>query len=456
MFSDMEQTRTERGELQQSKLAAPPPLRMVERLATLGLCVLLIFNVMAFGAVENWSIFLFEVGAAVLGLIWLRGQLFAEPLKLAKNPLYLPAFAFFLLIVIQLAFARSAYPYATKYAVLQYVSYGIVLLIASELVRGRDSRKIFLLIMAVFGTSYALFALLQDLSSNSKLFWIRGTRFPGSIYGSYVNRDHYAGLMEMLAPIALALSMGQLLPGARRIFVGFCGVLMASTIFLCGSRGGMIAFILEMALLGALSFGRRRRVPVMVAYLALCISTLGFVFLSNNGRGLTRIGNLSPGIRPQIIEDSLRMFVKHPILGWGLATFPTVYPQYRTFYTNLFVNEAHNDYAQLLVETGIIGFAVMLWFLISLFRHSLGSLHHWQYHWDRTLSLAALVGCMGILIHSFVDFNLQITANAAFFYALAALAASDVPSLRLSRLSSDTNVAVQKRYSSAHPVLSEA
>ena len=57
------------------------------------------------------------------------------------------------------------------------------------------------------------------------------------------------------------------------------------------------------------------------------------------------------------------MFSHRPVWGWGLGTFPIVYPSYRSFYTNLFVNEAHNDYAQLLVETGLLGFALMLWFL---------------------------------------------------------------------------------------------
>ena len=59
------------------------------------------------------------------------------------------------------------------------------------------------------------------------------------------------------------------------------------------------------------------------------------------------------------------MFSHRPVLGWGLGTFPTIYPHYRSFYTNLFINEAHNDYAQLLVETGLLGFALMLWFLFA-------------------------------------------------------------------------------------------
>jgi len=120
------------------------------------------------------------------------------------------------------------------------------------------------------------------------------------------------------------------------------------------------------------------------------------------------------------------MFAHRPVLGWGLGAFPTVYPSYRTFYTNYFINEAHNDYAQLLVETGLLGFALMLWFLVRLYGCTRVSSRRWEFKWDGALSLAALLGCTGILFHSFVDFNLQIPANAAFFYVLAALAASEL------------------------------
>src|SRR6202008_802267 len=74
------------------------------------------------------------------------------------------------------------------------------------------------------------------------------------------------------------------------------------------------------------------------------------------------------------------------------------------------------------------GFALMLWFLVRLYGCTRVSSRRWEFKWDGALSLAALLGCTGILFHSFVDFNLQIPANAAFFYALCALAASQLPS----------------------------
>lgn len=391
----------------------------------LGLCVLLMFAVLAFGAVEEWSTFAFEAGASVLFLVWAAKQLISGQVKLSANPLYLPALFFFVLIVAQLALRRSAYGYVTKYEALQYVSYGIVLLIGSECVREEGARKLFALVMIVFGACYSFFALAQELTPNGKIFWIHSPQFHGSIYGSYVNHNHYAGLMEMLVPIPFVVSMGHLFRGGKRVLVGSTAVLMAGTIFLSGSRGGTIAFVFEMVLFLALIFRKTRSTRIALGSIAVCVLIVALlVFLGAEGRILERLGDLSPGIRVDITKDSLRMFSKRPVSGWGLGTFPTIYPSYRSFYTNLFVNQAHNDYVQLLVETGLLGFGLMLWFLVGLYRYGLPTSRRWEFQWDGAVSFAALLGCSGILLHSFVDFNLQIPANAALFYVLCGLAAS--------------------------------
>jgi O-antigen ligase len=395
----------------------------------LGLCALLIFAVLAFGAVEEWSTFAFEAGAVVLFLIWAGKQFVSRQVKLSKNPLYPPALFFFVLLLAQVGLRASAYGYVTKYEVLQYVSYGIVLLIAAECVREEDAREKFALTLIVFGALYAFFALAQELTSDGKFFWVYTPRFHGSIYGSYVNHDHYAGLMEMLVPFPLVVSMGHLLTGGKRALVAFCAVLMASTIFLSGSRGGMLSFGLQIVVFAALTLVQRKNLRVALGMVAVCVSILALLVFLGKGQVLGRLGDLGPDIRLNITKDCLRMFSHRPVWGWGLGTFPTVYPSYRSFYTNLFVNEAHNDYAQLLVETGLLGFGLMLWFLVRLYRYGLPTSRRWEFKWDGVVSLAALLGCTGILLHSFVDFNLQIPANAALFYVLCGLAASPLANL---------------------------
>jgi O-antigen ligase len=90
----------------------------------------------------------------------------------------------------------------------------------------------------------------------------------------------------------------------------------------------------------------------------------------------------------------------------------------------LFFNEARNDYLQLLVETGLAGFSIALWFLILVFRKAAGRIKNLDRDRYGCLTVAALLGCIGILAHSLPDFNLQIPANVRCFsfFALSPLA----------------------------------
>lgn len=116
------------------------------------------------------------------------------------------------------------------------------------------------------------------------------------------------------------------------------------------------------------------------------------------------------------------MFAAHPFLGSGLGTFATAFPRYRVFYDGFFVNYAHDDYLELLLETGLAGFGVAVWFLVVLYRQAFRNIRSARLSQPTVISAAALVGCTGMLLHNFVDFNLHIPANAALFYVLCAIA----------------------------------
>jgi O-antigen ligase len=133
---------------------------------------------------------------------------------------------------------------------------------------------------------------------------------------------------------------------------------------------------------------------------------------------------INAGLRLIIDRDCLRILVKRPLLGWGLGALPIVYPEFRSFYTNFFVNQAHNDYLQLLVETGLAGSSIAARFLVLVFRRATGKLNNWTETASDALTMAALLGCVRVLVHCFLDFNLQIPANAALFYVVCAIAAS--------------------------------
>jgi hypothetical protein len=387
-----------------------------------GLLGLLIGAVLAFGAVQRWSELAFELGAAALFIAWGLQQARSRQLALAKSGLYAPAVGFFLVVLAQIAFRISAYRYASESSALVYVAYGIVLLIAIECVRDKDLRRRMSIALAGFGACYATFAIAQNLTESHKLYWTIVPSQFAHTYGSYVNRNHYAGLIEMLVAIPLVLTAGRLLKGGKRTLAGFAFVLMAGSIFLSASRGGMFAFSVEALIFVVLLLRNPFHKRTALLFAGMLVLVIAFLGYTSRGQISQRIHDPTASNRLTMTADTLRLWKERPLLGWGLGTFATVYPHVRSFPTDLLVDAAHNDYAQALAETGIVGFAFVLWFIFVLCRVGVQRSHHWDTDWGSALSLGALLGCAGMLAHSFVDFNLQIPANAAFFYFFAGLA----------------------------------
>jgi len=394
-----------------------------------GTAGLLMLGALAFGAVEPWSIFVLEAGSAALFLMWAGKAVLSPTLHFRWSPLFAPMLLFAGAVAAQVVLGTTVYRYATTSAILRYVAYGGLSFVALQALETTVDHTKLSRVFSTFGFSVAAFALIQSLSSNGKLYWLRTPKFGGWIYGPYVNHNHYAGLMEMLVPIPLLLCLSQKSRGAQKFFAGLAALLMAATIFLSGSRGGMVAFSLEALLVVAIVCREKKSrstIATTVAFAILLAGAIAWLGSSSFGTRWQEVHfgqgtELSAGGRLSIYKDALHMFAQRPLLGWGLGNFVTVYPQFRSFYTNLYINAAHNDYLQMLVETGAVGALAMLWFVVALYRRMsryLRSLPPRQ----NGLAVAALVGCVGILAHSLVDFNLQIPANAALFYVLATIA----------------------------------
>jgi O-antigen ligase len=404
----------------------------VENALLYGIFGLLLFGPLAFGAVEPWSIFLMEAGSAALFLLWIGKRVLDGDMKIRWNPLFLPMGVFGLLIVSQLVFRITAYPHDTISLALLYFSYAMLCFLAGQtLIRGSQARTL-ALIFSLYGAAVAGFALLQGISSNGRLYWIRQPRMGGWIYGPYVNHNHYAGLMEMLVPIPLVLALTRLATSRTRAVAGAVAAVMVGTIFLSGSRGGMLAILAELILLASLLVKQKRSLRTAIGvgvFLAIVVGLLTWIGGAELSKRIATVGashsEISSDVRAYINRDGLKMFLRKPVLGWGLGTFPVVYPQFRTFYTNFFVNEAHNDYLQLLVEMGLLGFGTMVWFLVTLYVRALKKIGNWTGEISGAVTLACMLGLSGILVHSAVDFNLQIPANAALFYVLCTIAASE-------------------------------
>jgi O-antigen ligase len=399
----------------------------------MGATAVLLLGPLAFGAVEPWSIFALETCAMLLLAIWAYRQWTNGEINFCDNVLYRPMAAILVLALVQWAAGITAYRYVTYSHLLLYAAYGMLVFVVIQTLRRSSQFELLAKIFMGYGAIVASFAVLQGLAPNGKLYWIRPLEQGGFIYGPYVNHNHYAGLMEMLMPFPLVLAATRFTDGNRKIVAAGIAALMAGSIFLSGSRGGMAAFVVQMIVLSVFLVRKRDgswKPPLMLGgFLAVVIVFLVWMGGNELTQRLISIHSeareeINGGVRLSIDRDCFRMLLKKPFFGWGLGTFPTVYPQFRSFYTTFFVNEAHNDYLQLLVETGLAGFSIAVWFVVLVFRGASGKLKNWNETASGAMTMAALLGCVGILMHSFLDFNLQIPANAALFYVLCAIAAS--------------------------------
>jgi O-antigen ligase len=403
-----------------------------DSLVLAGVFGLLFFAPLAFGATESWSVFVLEAGTILIFAVWIWRQSADQDWRIRGNPLFRPMALFGAVVIVQLIFGWTAYRHDTFSQALLYLTYGLLAFLVIQTLRRSSQAKNLAVAITVFGVALASLALLQGLSPNGKLYWLRTPRMGGWIYGPYVSHNNYAGLMEMLVPIPLVFCLTRYAEGHVRTVIAAGSALMAGTIFLSGSRGGMISFVAEMILFGIVLI-RMQKGPKVAAGVGVFAVVMLVLLMWIGGMELTkRVGTIGSetrqeiagGLRWTIDKDGIRMFMHKPVLGWGLGTFPVAYPQFRTFYTTFFINDAHNDYLQFLVETGAVGFGLVIWFVIALYRHALNNLRDWTDDINSAVTLACLLGCTGILVHSFVDFNLQIPANAAWFYVLCALAAS--------------------------------
>ncbi len=396
-----------------------------------GVAGLLLLSPLAFGAVEPWAVFVMESVSAILFAVWIIGQMRSPQTKVLWAPIFSPMIAFAGIVVLQLALGLSAYRHATSTGLLLYVSYGLIcFLITQTLTRTRQLRRIATAVV-IYGTGVAMLAILQSLSSPGKLYWFRTLQQGGWIYGPYVNHNHYAGLMEMLAPVPLVFAFSRYARGRERWAAASAAALMGASIFLSGSRGGMAAFAVELGVLLYFLFRERRNEGtgfLLGGFLLLSLATVAWIGGNNVSARLATLdgdhrSEVTGDIRLHIDRDTVAMFAKRPILGWGLGTFEQVYPQFRSFYTRLFVDKAHNDYLQLAAETGLLGFGAAIWFLWNALSGAWCKTSKWASDINGGVSVAAIIGIAGILVHSLVDFNLQIPANAALFYALCTMSA---------------------------------
>jgi O-antigen ligase len=396
-----------------------------------GICTLIVLGVVLHGGVEDWARGILETGAGLLFLAWAVWLYFHREEQPLLSPLLPPLVAFALIVVGQWFFRGTASVYSTRIQLLLLLAELVVLFLAVQAFRTLEDWRGFVWFGIVFGFLVSLFAILQYLSSNGKLYWFREIRSGGLPFGPYVNRNHFAGFAELILPLALVPILMGRVRKQRWALVGLLAVLPIAALFLSASRGGIVSFGVELAVLALVMILRRSKGKQLAAGGAVLLAVLLMVSWLGVGQILKRFSSLqslevTEAKRASMSRDSWRIFLDHPLSGTGLGTLQIVYPRYETLYDGKIVNHTHNDYLEALAETGFLGGLCCVWFIEVLLRESLKRFRQLNNSFAGTLQLSGLVACSGSLAHSLVDFNLHIPANALLFFLMAHLSTAQI------------------------------
>jgi len=466
-----------------------------------GLCAVLVFLPLPRGSVPEWAIFVFEAAVIGLFLLYSGGEAAArrrgdEPEAPSRFPaavkILLGVFLAFLIIqvvplpaaVIRLLSPRahdiamglagdgviapkswltlSLAPRVSLSEAILILSYGIFGYLILRAVRTRREIEIMVLVMVFSGLFQSVYGMAEVFSGHEMIFGRPKLAGLGSATGTYANRNHFAGFLEMLFPLSLGyllvkarwFAMEEGLSLKRRILwfsqesiqwallLGLAPVFIGIGLVFSKSRMGIFVFVVTAVLAavasaawpeswngrtmrsGALKGREARRRFGRIIRLVVAVVLAGAVYLGV-APVIERFSevDVSYKLRRGFYENTLRMIGDFPWTGTGMGTYGDVYAGYETVDDRLRLSHAHNDYLEFASENGIVagaalsasGIALVFWMAAMWRRRKNG--------FAKGIGLGAILGVTAVLVHGFADFNLQIPANAAYFTAMAALGA---------------------------------
>jgi O-antigen ligase len=467
------------------------------------LCLAVFLLPLPYGAVEEWSIYAFEAVTLILFAVSTIGSLMQRPVEDPVTSgdvrshksvhLYLKALLgfFFLIIAIQIlplptslvkilspqAFALasdgrlaiqtivssppprfltlSLSPALTSYEFIKYLCYFLFAWLVYSHVRTRRQMEIFVWIILAAGLFQAIYGLTQLWGGTGRIFAWKNKYNQGSAFGTYVNRDHYSGFLEMVFP----LSIGYLLAKARffsmkpglslkekilwysqerlqkTLILAMLSVLLGLGIIFSRCRAGVLIFLVSLFLMSLIvsAAGSRRRhksshrdsgpSPKLIRTIFIGVAAAAVLIgLNPIISRFTKENVAFDKGRAVYYQNSLELASRFPLSGSGAGTFVHAYPLVEKEDASGLLTHAHNDYLEILAEAGFPAGVGLILAGLGMLGFLFGRWLKRRDHFVRGIALGAMIGIMALLIHGFLDFNLRIPANAVYFFVLFALA----------------------------------
>ena len=504
-------------------------IRTSDKVLFSGIVFVLVFTQLAFGGVHVWAYTVFEITVFLLFLLFFGNHVLSQyrsskglrekagiSLQWVISPLNIFFVLIISLIVIQLIplppfivkfvsphtfeikknvyeltsassnganawMNLSLYNYATYKELIKVLSYAALYFIIINTVRDRNRIKILIYVLVVMGLFQVFYGIAQTYSSSQKIWWWTNNYYGGWVTGTYINRNHLGGFLEMVIPLCTGLMIASIKTsrkaggspdegagrrekdriiwkskivrrrsksGARDqedsisklkrfrnwissgeerskiILLIFMGIPLGLGLLLTGSRGGIISFgicMFFMALLFMFKSGYRKYGIVAIC---LCFIILGYglyVGIEKTVKRFEHLENLYG--RLEIAKSVIPMIHDFPLLGIGWGNFKYMYPRYAPseYSGPVSVGYAHNDWVEMTAESGMVGASL---FLFALLVYLIRTTRLWFRRSDNFaigIGAGAIAAVISISIHSFFDFNMHIPANPMALSSILAI-----------------------------------
>jgi len=404
---------------------------------------MLVFGPLAMGAVDTPEFLVIQgLGVAVM-LVWaLRLWISPKP-QMLWPPLGWGVLAFAALAVGR--YLTADIEYVARLEMIQVLVYTFLFFAIVNNLYRQESVQIVSFTMIFLAMGISCYAVYQFLTHSNRV-WDYVSPYLGRASGTYISPNNFAGFLEMLLPLATAyVLLGRMKPVVR-ILLGYSTLVMLAGMVVTFSRGGWVAVTVALlALLGLLIFHRNHRLPALLLLVILAGGGTVFVtrYLSGTLSYMRRVQtpgdtvnvDLDFSMRRDIWTAAEQMWGDHFWWGVGPAHYDYRFREYRPVTVQLSPDRAHNDYLNLLADWGTAGGIIVL---AGLATFGAGLRKTWKYvrplenDFGRGLSnrfaffLGASTGLLALSVHSVVDFNLHIPANAILGVTLLALLSSNL------------------------------
>lgn len=351
----------------------------------------------------------------------------------------------------QTSFATlSIAPYETQSQLLLLVTFLAVFYLALAISQRNDGRKHLILALLGLGAFEAFYGLAQYLTRGQ--FFSSAPVAPlANATGTYINRNHFAGLLELILPFALALAFYQFYktrpleptePVRREnsfssaefpkvLLCLFLAVILFTALVFSRSRMGIVSALVSTLVLILLiaTSTRRGKTGTVLPLLFLAGGLLVAIWIGpdpvlDRFTTLEREYAMNGQGRLAIWQDTFNLIRQHPWLGSGFGTFPLAYTSVQTTFLNRFVNHAHNDYLEIISEIGTVGGLLLVGTVLYLLTQTVRRFRAGGDPFQRAVALGCTGSLVAILLHSLTDFNLYIPANLLVFGVVLGLACS--------------------------------